>query len=267
MRKITASVEEYSSWLDFVLERQRVTTMKAVMALKSKASLANASGNSRVQIGSLEIANDGLDAAIDIALGQFKRISRAEGLNQSLFREATDASLRSFVAKVQEALMPGTGAMPGTGDLLKKRVPELSLYLERALHWYDVGLLEVTEPQVPISMTNSIHVGGNVIGSAIQQGAEGSSQNTQIATGDITSSLGDLERALSEISIAEAERASLVADIKTIRAQLEKPNPSRTTIVEAGRSIRSVVENIVASAITPQVLAALSTFTRTLGLS
>lgn len=119
--------------------------------------------------------------------------------------------------------MPRPGAMPGAGDLLRNRLPKLSSYLERALHWYDVGLLEVTEPQIPISMTNSIHVGGNVIGSAIQQGAEGSSQNTQIATGDITSSLGDLERALSEISIAEPERASLTADVKTIRAQLEKP--------------------------------------------
>lgn len=236
-----------------------MTTMKAVMALKSKAALANASGNSHVQIGSFEIANDGFDTAIDIALGQFKRITRGEDSNHGLFREATDASLRSFVAKVQEALMPGPGAMPGTGDLLKKRLPELSSYLERALHWYDVGLLEVSEPQVPISMTNSIHVGGNMIGSAIQQGAEGSSQNTQIATGDITSSLGNLERALSEISIAEAERASLAADVKTIRAQLEKPDPSRTIIVEAGRSIRSIVENIVASAITPQALAALST--------
>lgn len=60
-----------------------MTTMNTVMALKSKAALANASDNSHVQIGSPEIANDGLDAAIDIALGQFERISRAEDLTKA----------------------------------------------------------------------------------------------------------------------------------------------------------------------------------------
>lgn len=266
MQKITATVEDYKAWLDFVLERQRVTTMKAINILKSEAAKANSYG-SRVQVGIIEIANEGLDAAIDTALGQFKRMSKAKNSDQAQLRGATEETLHYFLAKLRSALMPGAGAMAGSDDLLRKRIPELSSYLERALHWYDVGLLEVTEPQVPISMTNSIHVGGNVINSPLQQGTEGSSQSTQIATGDITSSLGELERALSEISIADTERASLAADIKTIRAQLEKPSPSRTILVEAGRSIRSIVENIAASAITPQALDALSRFTSVLGLS
>ncbi len=157
--------------------------------------------------------------------------------------------------------------MPGSLEILKKKLPELTPYLARALQWFDCGLLEVTEPEVLISMTNSIHVSGSVVGSAIQQGVEGGIQNAQIAMGDVTSTLSELERTLGEIAIAGDDRSSLNADIKTIRAQLEKPRPSRSILAKAGRSIRSIIENIAASAITPQALAALASFTRSLGLS
>jgi hypothetical protein len=268
MRKpIIATVEEYKSWLDFLLERQTVSTLKAVSEARGAAALKGVSGGGHIQIRIFEIAREGLDAAIDVALGQFNRISKYESAEQGAFRSATDASLRNFVGRLQAGLPPGSGVRSGPAEILSKKLPELPPYLERALLWFDCGLLEVTEPEVPISMTNSIHVGGSVIGSAIQQGVEGSSQNAQIAVGDINSSLAELERVLSEITITDTERTTLAADIKTIKAQLEKPQPSRGILIEAGRSIRSIVENIAASAITPQTLAALSTLTRALGLS
>lgn len=266
-KRITGTIEDYRSWLDFLLERQARLTLKAVSEARGAAALKGVSGGGHIQIRVFETAQSGLDTAIDVALGQFNRVCRYGGIEKDAFRRTTDASLYSFVEGIQTSIAPGAGSMPGSSEILKKKLPELTAYLDRALRWFDCGLLEVTEPEVPISMTNSIHVSGSVIGSAIQQGGEGNTQNAQIAMGDVTSTLLDLERALSEIAISDDDRSSLNADIKTIRAQLEKPLPSRSILAEAGCSIRSIIENIAASAVTPQALAALSSFVRSLGLS
>jgi hypothetical protein len=263
---IGATADDYKSWLDFVLERQAVATLKEVMETRAKFSVAGAGTGSRVQVALIEIAQHGLDAAIDLALGQFNRVSIRANVDRSMLRGITEKCLRSFVVRLQTVLVPTAGAMPGSADILKTRMPELDGRLDKALHWFDRGLLTVTEPQVPISMTNTIHI-GSMVNSSVQQGSHDANQAIQIATGDISTALGELEGHLSTLTLAENEKTSIAADVATIKAQLLKPNPSRAILSEAGKSIRSIVENIAASAVTPQVLAALANFVRSIGLS
>jgi len=58
----------------------------------------------------------------------------------------------------------------------------------------------------------------------------------------------------------------LMTDVRTIRAQLEKPSPSRLIIQEAGKSLRHVVEGIAGGMLTPAMMTAASALWSVLGL-
>ena len=265
--KISASADDYRSWLGFVLERQLETVMKAVNATKGKyAAAGQGMGSSAPQLKLSEVAREGLDTAIDLAFGQLNTVARKASVDRATLRTITEECLRKFLDELLEKITPKTQGAPGHGDLLRKRLPELLPHLDRALHWFDAGLLTVTEPQVPISMTNAIHV-GSMIGSTIQQGSPNSNQSAEISIGDVGASLAEIERLIAQATIEDADRRALAADIATIRAQLEKPAPSRSIIAEAGASIRSIVENLVASAIlSPQATQAAIAFGRAIGM-
>lgn len=265
--KISASPVDYRSWLAFVLERQLETVVKSANDIKGKLSLAgHGMGGSVLPRKLGEIARDGLDKAIDLALGQLNTVARKATVDRAILRSISEECLRSFLAQVKTKLSPGNQGQQASRDILMKNLSELDARLDRALHWFDAGLLTVTEPQVPISMTNAIHV-GSMIGSTIQQGSPNSNQNAQISIGDVGASLAEIERLIEQATIEDADRRTLAADIATIRAQLEKPAPSRSIIAEAGASIRSIVENLVASAIlSPQATQAAIAFGRAIGM-
>jgi hypothetical protein len=73
------------------------------------------------------------------------------------------------------------------------------------------------------------------------------------------------EAGLSKQSVDEDKRAAMAADIATIKAQLTKPSPSMTILREAGKSIRNMVEGVVASLLTPEFITVTAALRAALG--
>ena len=249
--------------MNFLMERQADKTLKDANATKGKFLAAgHGMGGSSLQLKMAEIARSGLDSAIDLALGQLNLVSKKSTIDSATLRAITEECLRTFLSRIVKQLTPSGGV----AEILRKGLADLTGHLDRALQWFDAGLLTVTEPQVPISMTNTIHI-GSMVGGSVQQGSPGAVQNVQISIGDVTESVNELEALLAETALGEADRTTLQADIATIKAQLAKPTPSKTILAEAGSSIRSVIENLVASAVlSPQATQLVNTLGRLLGL-
>ena len=93
---------------------------------------------------------------------------------------------------------------------------------------------------------------------AIQQGTTNSSQtvNGDHTGSDIGTALEALVGVLAEFNLPEPVRGDVEGDIDTIQAQLKKRSPSHSILVEAGKSLRAIVENVAATAVTPPALAA-----------
>jgi hypothetical protein len=118
-------------------------------------------------------------------------------------------------------------------------------------------------PQTEIT----INIGGDMIGSAIQSNSAGATQHVEvgdIAIGvDVDAQIHELldkfEAKLSELRQEQAPEAmaELVADITTVRAQMESPKPKKNFIVECLGSIKAVLENGAGGVVTTGLLALL----------
>lgn len=93
---------------------------------------------------------------------------------------------------------------------------------------------------------------------AIQQGTTNSAQTVSrnYTVSDVGAALEALTSVLADLNLPKAIRQETEADIATIRAQLKKSLPSGSILTEAGKSLRAIVENVAATAVTPPALAA-----------
>jgi hypothetical protein len=82
----------------------------------------------------------------------------------------------------------------------------------------------------------------------------------------ITNALADFESAISTAGLPAKTIDELMADVRTIRAQLAKPSPSRLIIQEAGKSLRNVVEGMAGGMLTPAAMTAAAALWSVLGL-
>lgn len=110
-----------------------------------------------------------------------------------------------------------------------------------------------------------VHVGGNMIGSAIQSGSAGAAQHYQ--AGDII--VGeDTKKAIDNFVVAfEAQKnelekeksqevvAELTAEVATIKAQINSPKPKKHFIKESLASARAVLEHGAGGVVTAGLLA------------
>lgn len=90
-----------------------------------------------------------------------------------------------------------------------------------------------------------IHVGGDVIGSAIQSGSPGAQQ--EVTIGDINLDsvrdfLGQLEKLAPDMNLPVEESQQLTAEIATIRAQIDSPRPKKQIVKESLHSVRTILE-------------------------
>lgn len=88
-------------------------------------------------------------------------------------------------------------------------------------------------------------------GSIVQANSPGASAHVSINVGEVGPALASLEAALGTAAIGQQDRAEIDAEIATIRAQLTKPSPSTIVLKESGRTLRSILENLTASAVQP----------------
>jgi hypothetical protein len=114
------------------------------------------------------------------------------------------------------------------------------------------------------SQVTVFHIGGDMIGSAIQANSDGATQ--EVRSGDIainatadeqirafldefTAKLPTLQGEQTEDALAE-----IAADIATVRAQLDSPKPKKNFIKESLGSIKAVLEHGVGGVVTAGLL-------------
>ena len=116
-------------------------------------------------------------------------------------------------------------------------------------------------------MANSITV-GTMIGSSIAQASPGAKQTVEFTLNieTATTASARFEAAIATTPLPANTVEELKGDIHTIRAQLQKPSPSRLIIQEAGKSLRHVVEGIAGGMLTPTVATTATALWSALGL-
>jgi len=104
--------------------------------------------------------------------------------------------------------------------------------------------------------------------SAIQQGSPGAKQTVEITLNveSVTNALAGFASAIATAALPPKTVEELKGDIHTIRAQLQKPSPSRLIIQEAGKSLRNVVEGMTGGMLAPAVTTAAAALWSALGL-
>lgn len=125
------------------------------------------------------------------------------------------------------------------------------LYTNLVDYLQDRGLIETETKSASTNYTMTLH---QPVGVAIQQGTASSVQNMhyQVDAGAASRALDILERELAAAPVPQDVLADLQADIATLRAQLSKSSPSFSILNEAGKSIRSITEGVIAGIITPE---------------
>lgn len=138
-------------------------------------------------------------------------------------------------------------------------------------HW-GVKEMERSEehPQEPTdhfpSQVTVFHIGGDMIGSAIQSNSAGATQSIQV--GDITvgaaedqirSFMDEFDTKLSMLrqELTDDAIAEIASDVATVRAQLSSPKPKKNFIKESLGSIKAVLEHGVGGVVTAGLLALL----------
>ena len=104
-------------------------------------------------------------------------------------------------------------------------------------------------------------------GAVVQSHSPGAWAQTHVDMAAVAPALDQLEAALHWDDLSAADVHDIRADIATIRAQIGKRSPSSGAIVEAGRSMRAILENLAASAVQPAAWAGALVLWRALGLA
>lgn len=103
---------------------------------------------------------------------------------------------------------------------------------------------------------NSITVLGSVYNSNLQQG-DGSTAtiNYKAMESDVLRVLTDIEQSIDKLVLPPLDRNELVAEVQTVKAQLNSPKPKTHVITESFRSIRHILEHAAGAAIAHGLIA------------
>lgn len=132
------------------------------------------------------------------------------------------------------------------------------------------GVLEVEEalskPDEPTRHFlpfNIIHIGGNMVGSQIQQASPGATQTPAIREdegAELKEVIQSLNDSIDKLQLIPEQMSELQAEIHTIEAQMISPQPKRTIVIESLGSIRSILESATGSLIAYQLLSKVAPF-------
>jgi hypothetical protein len=158
---------------------------------------------------------------------------------------------------------------PYPGEIDPALTGQLSLEqrVERAVEWWEAGLLDPTASTVPLTMTNNtIHIGALNHG-AIQQGSAGATQTVLVGVDIDAARRASEEIELLAGTLPEEIAVELRAEIATINAQLRKKAPSAAILREAGTTLRDIATGAVGGAMAPDLMPAVQTMLAALGLN
>lgn len=259
------TIDDFVALIDWHISKAVKAACEEVGRVRDEFKRGGGLQSSRRIIFSIKAAKKEFEAGVDAVLGELRRTIGKNKLDPEQLRQRAADRLVRFVGEAKAAAEVGDAGSMGVdvGDQLA----EFDRYLQSALRQFDVGFLDPAEPEVPPVPSNKIII-GNMTGSTIQQGSPGAEQTVEIRIDIqvVEAALAEFESAVTSSPLPASKRDELMADVRTIRAQLAKPSPSGVIIQEAGKSLRNVVEGIAGGMLAPSVTAAAGALWSALGL-
>jgi hypothetical protein len=93
---------------------------------------------------------------IEAALGELKRIALKTTLDRNTMRKVAEERLRAFAETCKSATKPDMLRSFGPPGPIQERLSKFDAILEHSLRQFDVGFLDVAEPEVPPTMSTSM---------------------------------------------------------------------------------------------------------------
>jgi hypothetical protein len=265
MASTKPTMDTYADWISDHLQRSLTDIGRAVTEVAARHSAKGAYRGSATVVETFRVAHEHFEQGVKTALGELKRAVRITDLDKPDLRARTEALLRDYNENAKVATRPKVLREFAGPKLVDERLAVFDQKLDFALAQFDAGFLDPSEPEPPPSMSLTV---GTMVGSAVQQGVQGATQHvsTSINIEATRTAAVQLSEALSASEIPAPLAAELRADLETIKAQLRKMQPSTSVLLEAGRSMRTITENLTANVLATPVTAGVLALLKALGL-
>jgi hypothetical protein len=260
------TINDFLALIDWHIARARDRAARAVNEVRGKAAAAGAFHSGGTAMHSIECARTEFDAGVDAVLGELKRVAGSTKLNHDDLRQLAVQRLEQFALAAKAISQGEQFRKMGLSQQIDEQFAGFDQHLRFAVRQYDVGFRVPAEPEVP-PVPNSITV-GTMIGSSIAQASPGTKQTVEFTLNveTATTALARFEAAIARAALPAKTVEELTGDIHTIRAQLQKPSPSRLIIQEAGKSLRNVVEGMAGGMLAPAAMTTAAALWSALGL-
>lgn len=248
--------------LDYLLASAEETLLLGFRDITARAAHAGALGGSRTMLMRAACLGDALDDFVATALLDLPAIERG-GANPEQFYEelrgkVTQLKLRGMAAVEISPAFGGPSATAIVGGEVAKR---LARALDKIAQ-YQAGFDRPTSP----TASNAISITGSQ-GVVVQQGSPAANLTATVEVRAVQEVLRSLEAEMPWAGLDDEVAEEFRAEIETMKAQLRKRSPSAIVLREAAKTIRSLAENIGASAIGPSVLALVQPLLVAVGLN
>ena len=170
------TIDDFKRLLDWHLDKAVGLSERSYKAISHRRAAHGRFQSGGTIIEVFDAAHGEFSKGVEAALGELKRIATKATLDRNEMRRLTEERLRSFAARCKAAAKPDMLRSFGPVGPIQERLDKFDMVLEYNLRQFDVGFLEVAEPEFPPTMSTSI-IADNVSGVAIQQGSPHSTQH------------------------------------------------------------------------------------------
>jgi hypothetical protein len=259
------TINDFLDNIRWHLTKAATNAGRAVGSVQSELAARGALQSGRAVLMIFDAVRKEYDGGIETALGELKRTIARTRLDRRDLRQATVQCLENFTLEMK-ALTKADQYRALVGKMIDEKLGEFDDHLRFTIRQFDTGFFDPHEPERP-HVNNSINV-GTMTGSAIQQSSPGAKQNVEFKLNidEAKAALSTFQASIEASQLPRQHLDEISADLRTIASQLSKTSPSLQILQEAGRSVRSIVEGVAASLLTPGVIAAAPALWSALGL-
>lgn len=164
---------------------------------------------------------------------------------------------------LQASLHITRAAAHGILDQVRTSVLNWCLDLEQAGILGEGMTFSPEEKRSASHVNYNVHFHRDVTNAQIQQGTTGSDQSMSLALDipAIKSLASQISKSIDQlVELSEGQKQQLTAELKTVEAQLEAPQPRNSVVRECFASIRNILEGCAGSLVASGLLQHMSTF-------
>lgn len=202
-----------------------------------------------------EAVADAIDALITSGLADVESVEQRNGDVAAYYDALKTAAIQlKLLGEGEIRAKGGAWIQPSQLRALTERMqPRLEQLLSR-LDDHKNGFDRRTGGVVPSQLFSV----SNSPGAVLQAHSPGATAATNVAINieQVRDAVSVVEAAVNMLAEDAPERRDFAAEIDTLRSQLRKETPNRVILRESAATVRSLAENVVASAMTPGLLAA-----------